>query len=96
MCAPCKVIINEESSGGAVMGSRIRELILNPPTNVKPGSPEDDLMFQLAEYEVEYILATRKAAVDYAKMIGASPRWQKLMVRLFGESDYLPDSPAAV
>lgn len=96
MCAPCKVIINEESGNGAEMGSRIRALILNPPPNVEPGSPEDDMMFQLAEYEAEYILAGRKAAVDYAKMIGAAPRWIRLMKRVFGESDYEPDSRTAV
>ena len=97
MCAPCKVIINAESEGGAVMGSRIRELILNPPGNVKPDSPEDDLMYQLAEYEVDYILSTRKAALDYAAMIDAPPRWKKLMARLFGDGgSYEPDSPAAV
>lgn len=95
MCAPCKIIINEESGNGAVMGSRIRELILHPPPNVEPGSLEDDLMYQLAKYEVDYILAGRKAAIDYAKMIGATPRWQRLMARLFGESGYNEtDSPA--
>lgn len=94
MCAPCKEVINDESEHAAVMGSRIRELILNPPNNVKPGSIEDDLMYQLAEYEVDYILSTRKSAIDYAAMIEAPERWQRLMARLFGE--YETDSPAAV
>jgi hypothetical protein len=82
MCAPCKVVVNEQSQQSAQTGSTIRELILHPPPKVEPGTPEDDLMFQLAEYEVRYIKATRRAAVDYAKMIGAPQRWIDLLEAL--------------
>lgn len=95
MCAPCKVVVNNEAQNGAGMGTLLRELMLNPPPSVAPDSPEDDLMYQLAKYEVDYILSARRAAVDYAAMINAPPRWQRLMARLFGESDYEPDSPAS-
>ena len=82
MCAPCKIIINERTEDGARMGNIIRELILNPPPNTEEGSKEDNLLYEIASQEVEYILWTRRWAVKYAKMIDAPDRWVKLLEML--------------
>lgn len=83
MCAPCKIIINEESGDSARRGSLLRELTLNPPPDLSgTDAGADDFLFELAKYEVEYIKATRRAAVKFAKRHGASERWVKLLEEL--------------
>jgi hypothetical protein len=83
MCAPCKVIINEENQSSSAMGNTLRGLILDPPANP---AEADEALYELARAEVEAILAMRRQALAVAKRSGASERWMKLMHRLYGQA----------
>ena len=81
MCAPCKIIINEESANAAQTLHLIAEQLLDP-WQVDLPQEIDDALYDIASEEVDMIESRRAAGVAMAKMVGASDRWVKLMERL--------------
>lgn len=78
MCAPCKVVINEESGHAISIMSTIRELI----SSGAESGEDSDVMFRMAEREIGVIQAKKQAAVEYAESISAPQRWVELLRKL--------------
>lgn len=86
MCAPCKVIINEENQNSSCLSTLLAGLIMNPPAPMKPGSSADEALFGMAAREVENILATRREVLERLESMDVPERWLRLVKRIYGEN----------
>lgn len=87
MCAPCKVIINQEAEHAVRRMNLLRDWI-DGPNQPDPNNPDelwtakDGLLYRVSLKEIEFIEETKGLMLEYCAVHSIPKQWRDLIARI--------------